>query len=226
MKPWRFFILFTIVGIILLGAYIVLSDKKTPAPHVINTQDHTSPQQAIRDVIETNIAEAFQPSNYSTILDESSQVRLGFGKKFIDNYKMDWTIGDSYFLAFVGYDKSQDKKFAGYILDIYIPKVNTPNIDLAKIYLKNVPNQGWIVSPPQTQTGFKNEISTVIWKEQGNKLYLEVLSLSYKEPQSGYIPNVEVKDITVIRLLFYTPNNPLFNNVEEFQKAAHTLYGK
>lgn len=225
MKRWRFLILFGILAVIFVLAYPFLFQDNEALPHLPKISEGASPQQILQSILKLNIEETFQPQSYRSSLENSDLARLGFGKNF-DNYKLDWQRGNTYFLTFVGYDKEQDESFIGYTINIYTTEINTSGKHLAKIFLRNVPSYDWRISPTKIQPGFTSTISTIVWQEQKNKLFLEILSLNYGEPQSGFIPNITVKDITIIRLLLYTPNNPEYKNVEEFERAAHSLYGE
>ena len=194
--------------------------------HVPREIEDKSVSQAIQEVIELNIKQDFWPEKYNIVKEESGLARLGLGRKYADNYKIDWYEGDTYFLVFVGYDKKNSDKLTGYVFNIYVKGINPTGVDMARTYLKDTPTQGWIHSEPKTHESFTSEISTIIWEEEQHKLYLEILSLAYKEPQPNYIPDETVKDITIMRFLIYTPNNPQFDMIKEFQHSAHSLYGQ
>jgi hypothetical protein len=225
MRYKRYVILALCFVFIISGAIYWITQKNPENRSSWETQS-LSPDQAIKEAIDRTIASAFLPTDYHVIKDSSNIVRLGFGDRYADNYKLDWSKNNAYFLAFVGYDKEDNRKGFGYILNIYVPGVKPSGLDIAKSYLQKLPDQGWRNSAPEINGEFVSQISSALWQEQENKIYLEILSLRYNQLQSGFIPEKPVQDITIIRFLFFTPNNPQYNNLEEFQASAHSIYGQ
>lgn len=219
-------LLLIIFAIFLTAGFMIFRSRlAAPSPHLPPNLDDKPINQAMQEVIELNLKEQFWPKQYDAAKEDSSLVRLGFGRRYADNYKLDWRDDDSYFLSFIGYRKNRTDRPIGYVLNIYMHGVEPTGPDAARIYLKDLPAEGWIRSSPKAQDGFTSEISSVIWQEGRNKVYLEVLSLAYEEPQSGFFPEQPIKEITAIRLVYYMPGNPIFGDIEEIQHGAHLLYG-
>jgi len=224
--PLIFTIITVLIFILVVGLIFGRNFINSPTTKISLPLKNEPADQAIQEVIEANFNQKFLPKEYRAVLEENDLARLGFGKKNADNFRMDWHKNGSYFLTFVGYEKSRTKDFVGYTINIYIKGVNPKGSDAARAYLKNIPSQGWQSSSPKTLGEITSEISTTTWNDGHKKIYLEVLSLSYKEPQLNDVLGESVKEMTVIRKLLYTPNNPEYGMVDEFQHAAHTLYGR
>jgi len=214
--------------VIIIVAIMGLSALSLTSFYILrpNNGDEGQTQGSLQDFLKLKLKEDFWPQEYNVVKDESDLVRLGFGRRYALNYSTSWSKRDSYFLVFVGYDKNQPDQFIGYTLNIYVRGVTPKGRDMAQIFLKDVPTQGWIRSEPRVHDRFTSEVSNILWKEGRNKLYLSVLSLSYKEPEPGFFPDESVKEVTGIRLRIYTPENWAYNSPEEFQQADHSIYGQ
>ena len=71
----------------------------------------------------------------------------------------------------------------------------------------------------------EKEIASVIWSDDGDKLYLYTLGMSLREPTSGYIPESEVSEVTIIHLHRFAPKTPQFDLVRDIQKGDLLIHG-
>jgi len=215
-----------VVGIFVLagGVFFGLNLIKSGDSNKSNSLSNKPAKQAMQEIVDLNIKRQFIPENIQVVLEDKDLVRYGFGRKYADNYKAEWRKNGSYFLTFAGYQKNQNKDFVGYTINIHTKGNNLKGLSAAQLFLKNMPATGWKSAPPNSLSDVTSEVSTIIWKEGSNKIYLEVLSLSYKELKYNETLGENIKDLTIIRKLLYTPNNPDYGIVDEFQSAALKLF--
>ena len=212
-------VVISVVGILLLRE-LSSAPTRSPEPQL--------PSDAVQKFVEANIQTNFWPQQYEIIKDQSELVRLGFGRRYAENYSFSWTKGDSYFLTFVGYDKTQSDQLIGYALNIYAKGTTLKGLDIARAYLNDIPQQGWVHSRPKMNDGFTSQISNILWKEGRDKKYLSILSLTYESPQSGLFafPNEAVSELTIITFNTYKPNNWQYEQIDELPQADQVLYGQ
>jgi len=174
------------------------------------------PDEALREVIEQRINQAFWADEYDTISARPSVlVNLGFGTQYAENYALQWSRAKTYFQAIVGYDKGSHR-LIGYIIDIYVRGMATSGPETARTYLRQVPQEGWVqhAAAYDVPTGF----STVVWNESGgSKLYVHVVPTAYAEPKTDVFPGEAVSEFTEISLGIYLRNNPYYSSFDQFQ---------
>src|SRR2546427_773861 len=108
------------------------------------TDQEKSPQDIVKQFIQLNLNEDFWPDTYRVAQENSSLARLGFGRRYANHYGMKWSKENSYFLSFVGYDREKSQRLLGYVLYIYVKATSPRGPDMARRYLRTVPEKGWI----------------------------------------------------------------------------------
>lgn len=151
-----------------------------------------TPEEVLKDIIEKNIREEFLPSVYQFVQpDETSTdafVVFGYLSEVLDCYMTQWEIGENYFTALVGYNKTEPKNLIGYgvFVDIKEPKLKGKG--LAQKFLAKIPAGEWEHGESKNEEGYGTEVSSVVpeLSEDEEKVYLAVISYYRSEPQIFY----------------------------------------
>ncbi len=220
-----------IICVFLIGGFLWLQNQKKQ--EVI----YQTPQEAAEQIVKQNLNSEFWPDSFNAVKDDSNAVALGLGRNFADNYALRWSKADSYFLVFIGFDKTKSTQLNGYVFNIYQKGIIPNGYNIPKIYFKNIPEENWLHGGPKTElTGeTTSELSSVLFKKDQAEIYLRILSISTNIPSPGIIPEEQEiltnllsgtisKEFTKITLQAHIPNYPRFGILKEVQQLDHSTY--
>lgn len=227
-------LIITALGMILivLGATAYIVFKKEGTTNITKMP----PEEALKQIIAENIKNEFLPSSYKVISYEEMVARREVNilpniasRKVADLYFTDWVYENTYFNAYIAYDKdSQD--FIGYDIGVRVKESELKGRELAQKYLEDVPLTGWKHGGPVHRSGlweYDTEIfSTTFFKERA-KIYLSIVSREYSEPHLVAWPEKSyIRRAGIIWYVFYMPGNPDYQRVKETQEQILWGYEK
>lgn len=187
-----------------------------------------SPVTNVQQYIETYVKEEYWPDEYKADKNDWFDIQ-GFGRRLADNYGMSWGKDGMIFAIAIGDEKGESEKPIGFFMHINIEGKQSLGVDLANRFLKDVPQERWKYSKLKEDFWFtdKTQIASVVWKKGSDSLIVETTYQWYAKPQTGFLPDKAVTEMSYITLRLSTPKDQIGNgDLNDYQSRRLRIYGE